>query len=282
MAGASAGALSRAISSPSAPRQIGGSGAGAAASVRRLGRFEDLAGAIQHQPVLERPAQGPERADHAVAVAPDHAGLAPPDVLPVSAVEGGAVDRDLLDLVAELHDHAGPHVLRLERRGMPVERPVGEEALERQPLARRVAKALEQGGEELLGGVGAAIAHGGDPVVLHEPRDQVEQGGAAARREPARLEERRDEVGPRVVERLEERQRLARRATARRAPSARRGPSRPTPGASSAPGSMPSQRPSGSRHLAHASAPSSRQRHAAIRCPRRSNWSSRRRARPGA
>src|SRR6185503_21275996 len=104
----------------------------------------------------------------------------------------------------ELHDQAGSYVLRFERGGMPVERAVSQEALERQPLASRVAETLEQGGEELLGGKESAVAHGGHRVVLHESRDQVEQGGAAAGREPARLEERGNEVGPRVVERLEQ------------------------------------------------------------------------------
>ena len=94
--------------------------------------------------------------------------------------------------------------MALVRRGKPVEAAVRHEALERQRLARVVAKAFQQRGEEPLRREGTAIPHAGHALVLHERGHEVEHGAARAMRQAARLGQRGDVVEARPLERAED------------------------------------------------------------------------------
>ena len=203
MAPASGAALSRAISAPTAAAPDRRHGRGRAGSAAGAGASSTSPRAVERQHVLDRAPQRPERADQAVAVGAEQARLASLHVLPSLPVEGPPSRDDLLHLVARLDPHARSHLVALVRRGQPVERPAGQEALEWRRRRGIVAEGLEERGEELLGGIRARVAHARGALVLHERGDEVQQRGAGPRAEATRLGERRHVVEPRVVERLE-------------------------------------------------------------------------------
>ena len=87
--------------------------------------------------------------------------------------------------MAELDGDAGRHEVPLVGRGHPVDVALVHEAAERVVQCRVMAEALEQRREELLGGIGAEVADPRHALVLHQPGDQVEDGGARAGRRRA-------------------------------------------------------------------------------------------------
>src|SRR5262249_59001801 len=65
-------------------------------------RLDHLAGTVEDEAVLEWAAQGPQRADHALAIFPYDAWLAALDALPFCPIEGDAIRPPLLHALAEL------------------------------------------------------------------------------------------------------------------------------------------------------------------------------------
>jgi len=102
--------------------------------------------------------------------------------LPVGTVIGAAAEHDFLDALALLHPDAARLDGDLVRRGRPRERANGERAARIRRLLGHVAERLEQRKEERLGRVGRVVAQHSDILLDGEPREQVEDRRARARR----------------------------------------------------------------------------------------------------
>ena len=156
--------------------------------------------------LLERLLEHPELAtDTARRVGDPPRGVAG-HALPVRAVVGDAPPDDLLDPFAPLHVEIVPDEEPLARGGAPREAAADERG---QWIAHRrlVAKRFEQRQKELLGRIGAAIGERARALRDRQCGDEVQHGGAAARRKPRGLGERGNPVDVGPVERLEHRQR---------------------------------------------------------------------------
>src|SRR5256712_3966883 len=152
--------------------------------------------------VLEAQRERPEPTAHPLGRVDDPARRVARHALPVWAIIRDAAPDDLLDAFPELHVEVVGDEDTLARRGPPLEAAPHERG-ERICRRRLVAERLEQREEELLGRVGAPICKPFGTLLGGQGGDEVEYGGAAARRQPRGLAERRDPVDPRPVERLE-------------------------------------------------------------------------------